>query len=1360
MQGGEQVTKGYRLSPQQMRVWRLQQESQAFKSQCAILIEGELESRALEESLKKIMRKHEILRTTLDWLSGQDMPIQFTIENPSLPLRKVDLSHEKPEDLEAEVAGLLKEESRPFDLKRGLLARFCLGRLSARKQVLLITLHSLCADSRTLKNLFKETTRYYAAELERVEISDEPAQYLQFSEWQNELLEGENENTSSQGQVVNCPIPDLALPLESGDVGRPKPARRRFFPEAVALTLDSRITGRIEAISNSHSSSAYDFLLACWQILLWRLSAEEEIIVERLFDGRQFGELHDALGLFARYLPACGTLGRGLRFDEALKRAMGSQRRAYAAQESFLRDMTSGKVTDRAHAICFEYEEWPKAGHVGSAKFSYWKQYVCVDRFKLKLVVYRKADGLTIEVQYDSSVFSQEGMEIILERYLTLIESAVMNERALIGDLKIIGRKELERQLVEWNETEKWFPDNGCIHELITEQSRLRPESIAIIYGEEKLSYGDLERRANQLANHLRSLGVGPDCIVGLYLERSTEMMIGLLGILKAGGAYLPLDVGQPAERLEGILEDSGARVVVTKQGVGYLPAGRREVVRLDEDWERIADCSGEAPEVKVGLENLAYVIYTSGSTGKPKGVLIRHHGLANSTLARFHYYSEPVLSFILVPSFSFDSSVAVIYWTLCQGGTLVLPYERLERDPARLARLIAESHASHLLCLPTLYSLLLTDTESGQMGSLKCVIVAGEACPPEVIERHSELLAGVRLFNEYGPTEGTVWSSVYGDCSKLPRARATAPIGKPIANTQMYILDEELEPAPIGVKGEIYVSGAGLARGYLGNPGLTAERFIPNQFSGKCGEKLYRTGDVGRHQTGGNIEFVGRTDGQVKLRGYRIELGEIEAALKEHGSVRESAVITREDEKGDRRLVGYVVGERGVAAAELKRHLRERLPDYMIPEAVLVLESMPVTTSGKIDRKRLPALSDVRQSIEERFVAPRDVLEFQLAQIWESVLGVRPIGVRDNFFDLGGHSLLAPSLMARIQAVTGRDLPLSALFQGRTIEHLAAILRGEASSMSWSCLVGLQPFGPQPPLFFAHPGGGNVLCYLELAHRLGADQPFYGLQAAGFYGERALYTRIEDMASHYIEALRTVQAEGPFFLGGWSLGGIVAYEMAQQLTAQGEKVSQLLLLDTSAWTSGEGGVEEEQIEQDDAVLLMNMFSEALPISREDLDPFQGDERLDYVLRQAIEAGLLPPGIEVARARFFLEMYSTNARAMSKYIPQAYPGAVTLFKAAIQPPMPPLDGSERCERLTKMSQDPTMGWGKLAAGGVRIIDVPGTHTTMIRKPHVESLAVLMRTCLGPAETAALQATSGRRETLSRASIQPEHSVKN
>jgi amino acid adenylation domain-containing protein len=556
----------------------------------------------------------------------------------------------------------------------------------------------------------------------------------------------------------------------------------------------------------------------------------------------------------------------------------------------------------------------------------------------------------------------------------------------------------------------------------------------------QQLTYRELNNRANQLAHYLRSLGVGPEVLVGICMERSLEMMVGLLGILKAGGAYVPLDPSYPREQLLFMLEDSEVSILLTQKKFSEdLPRWGKQVIHLDTDWKAIAEQSGENLLHEATSDNLAYMIYTSGSTGKPKGVLITHRNLVHSTSARVSYYAGPVENFLLIPSFVFDSSVAGIFWTLCQGGTLVLPQLGVEHDPSQMADAIARHRISHLLCLPSLYALLLTQAKPRQLVSLKTVIVAGEACESAIAERHRELLPQTSLFNEYGPTEGTVWSTVYGYVNAEHKSRQL-PIGAPISNSQLYMLDAYSQPVPIGVPGEIVIGGPGVARGYLNRPDLTAEKFIPNPFNNENGSRFYKTGDLGRQLPDGNIEFLGRIDNQVKIRGFRIEPGEIEAVLSQHAAVKEAVVVSREDVPGEKRLVAYlVVSQNSVSTtSELRGFLRQKVPGYMIPSAFVLLESLPLMPNGKLDRKALPKPDTTTPELEATFVPSRTAVEKVMAEIWARVLGLEKVGIHDNFFELGGHSLLAIQVISRARETFQIDLPVRSFFEYPTVAGLS----------------------------------------------------------------------------------------------------------------------------------------------------------------------------------------------------------------------------------------------------------------------------------------------------------------------------------
>src|SRR6266511_2065148 len=1130
------------LSFAQRRLWFLDQlapNNPFYNCPGAVRLEGRLDIEALERSVNEIVRRHEVLRTRIVVEEGQ--PVQVIEDWAPRSLEVEDLTDLPLEEREEVARRTTKQEAvKGFDLGRGPLIRVKLLKLGGDQHVALFTTHHIVSDAWSMGVLVRELCALYQAmsEGKPSPLPELEIQYADYAVWQRAYLAGgalEAEVGYWKEKLKDAATLDLPT-----DHARPPAPSYRGGKEKVELGKE--LSEGLRNLSRREGATMFMTLMAAFKTLLMRYSGEEDISVGTAIANRTRREVEGLIGFFVNTLVMRTDLRGNPSFRELIKREREVALGAYAHQEApfekLVEEINPGRDLSRSplFQVMMTLQNTGRAElEMKGLKVTGMGEETGAAKFELTLILSEVEGGISGSLEYSLDLYEGETIRRMARHYEQVLGEVAREAGRRIREIELLSEAERRQIVEEWNETGREYEEKGFAHEMIGEQARRRGEAIAVRSEQGEVSYGELERRANRLGNYLRKMGVGREEVVGICADRTAEMVIAMLGVMKAGAAYVPIDGSYPDERVRYMLEDAGVRVMLTQGEAGGRVEEKwvkGEVINLERRWEEIGEESDESPGMETGEDNLAYVIYTSGSTGKPKGVSISRRGLANSTCARLHFYREPVSSFLLVSPFGFDSSVAGIYWTLCQGVTLVLPPEGLEREPVQLLRLMEENNTSHLLCLPTLYSWLLTESRPGQMNSLKCVIVAGEACPSEVVERRRAALACAELFNEYGPTEGTVWSSVYGDCVKHPRV--PTPIGKPIANTQMYILDEEQEPAPVGVRGEIYIAGMGLARGYLGRPELTAERFLPNKVGGEEGGRVYRTGDLGRYLSDGNIEFIGRADEQVKVRGYRIELGEIQAALQEHRSVRQSVVVANNDERGDKRVVGYVVGDGAVTGVELKNDLRQRLPGYMVPEAIILLDEMPLTANGKVDRKKLPAVSDTRPK-RESLLAPRDVLELQLAQIWETVLGVQPIDVRDDFFDLGGHSLLAVSLMAKIRSVVGRDLPLSVLFQGGTVERLATILRREANAMPISCLVGLQTSGDRPPMFFAHPAGGNVLCYLNLARCLGADQPFYGLQTPGLYGERDLFERIEDMASHYIDALRTIQPNGPYLLGGCS---------------------------------------------------------------------------------------------------------------------------------------------------------------------------------------------------------------------------------
>jgi amino acid adenylation domain-containing protein/FkbM family methyltransferase len=930
--------QGFQLSPQQKRLWSLTRhdEHQLYHAQCLVLIEGRLEAARLRAAIAQMVQRHEILRTSFTSLQGMTIPLQVIHDSAHFKF----IQYEK-QDIEK----LWQEtQQAPFDVQENGQLQISLIALAEDKHLLLISLPAIYADADGLHNLVAEISRCYDAVIQGEAPDDEPMQYADISEWQNELLHAENREPGRmywRKQDISS-LTTLRLPYE-----RKAPEATDVTPQSISHDLNSVQLQKIEALANKYETSTSVLLLTCWHILLARLTARTSIVIGTALNGRKYEEMKTALGLLTRYVPIECHSEPESRFADLLQQQNEVMQKANTWQENFnwddLIDDPESFIEAPFFPFCFDYTEQPAGYDAGEVSFTICKEYVCTERFHVRLCCVRNSAGLTAEFHYDSNLYAAADIERLSAEFQTLIDSVLEYENALISELEIVGEAERKQLLEEWNSTTTPYPSAKCIQELFERQAAQTPNAVALVYEGKKLSYEELNRRANQVAHYLKSRGVGPEMPVGICIERSLEMIVGVLGILKAGGAYVPLEPTYPQERLAMVLAETDAPVLVTQQHlVAGLPPHQAEVVCLDTQWEEIAKGNGENPVRLAQAENLAYVIYTSGSSGRPKGVCVTHRNLVHSTVARSVFYRQPPSCFLLLSSFAFDSSIAGIFWTLCSGGTLVLPAEGLQRDPQALARLVQEQSVSHLLSLPSLHALMLEVAKKSELSTLKVVIVAGEACAAELVERHLEVMPRTRLYNEYGPTEATVWSSVY-ECLGSAK-HETVSIGRPIANARIYILDEEMRVVPIGVAGEIYIGGAGVARGYYQRPDETAARYLPDPFSDEGEARLYRTGDRARYRSNGEIEFLGRVDNQVKIRGYRIELGEIEAVLREHAAVRESVVVATDDRIGGKRLVGYLIldEQHAFTACQLLRYKREgllaRLGSSELPNGMTII--------------------------------------------------------------------------------------------------------------------------------------------------------------------------------------------------------------------------------------------------------------------------------------------------------------------------------------------------------------------------------------------------------------------------------------
>ncbi len=920
---------------------------------------------------------------------------------------------------------------------------------------------------------------------------------------------------------------------------------------------------------------------------------------------------------------------------------------------------------------------------------------------------------------YDSNKFDADAIIRLLDHFLTFLKGISADPDRPLGYLPLLREDELNQVLSVWNRDRIEILPDRCIHHFFEAQVGRSPDGDALINGEQRLSYRELNRRANQVANYLQTLGVGPGVLAAICVERSIEMIVGILGILKAGGAYVPLDPGYPKDRLNYILTDSRASILLTDStSATGLDGPDTTVVCLDKARSFIEAASDVEPISAVRPSDLAYVIYTSGSTGKPKGVAIEHRStVAFLAWATSVFSVEQLKGTLASTSACFDLSVFEIFAPLSCGGTVILVENILHLSSAPAVR-----DVTLINTVPSAMAELLRT--NGIPPSVRTVNLAGEPLSTSLVRQIYETRTVRDVYDLYGPTEDTTYSTF------TRRDTEKATIGRPISNTQAYILDSNLQPVPVGIPGELYLGGDGLARGYLNQPELTAERFIKNPFSTSSEDRLYKTGDLARFLNSGEIEYLGRIDNQVKIRGFRLELGEIEAVLGTHPAVAQCAVVAREDQPGEKRLAAYFKKNQGqgTSVADLREHVAHHLPDFMIPSAFIELADIPLTPNGKIDRKALPAPSFKNLGIKNKFIPHRDDLEARLVSIWEEILGIQPISIEDNFFELGGHSLKAIRMFAEIEDAFGKNIPLATLFEAGTIEKLASIIRKEGWAAPESSLVPIQPKGSRAPLFCIHAKGGNVLFYRDLAKYLGEDQPFYGLQARRLAGRQIGHATVEEMAAAYIKEIRTVQANGPYYLGGSSFGGLVAFEMAQQLQRHGHTVALLALLDT-------GTPDYPKLLPSTTVVRSRAYRliRRIQHQKDSLMAFSLREIPGHVRGKLGKIKLkyrrkLRDGYMKAVRRAYTVIKGANSiptnylqiedliqKAGKIYSPAVYHGNVTLFRAAIQP--------------LGIHPDPTLGWDRFVDGRLELIEVPGHHGSIIAEPYVCDLAEKLRMCL-------------------------------
>ncbi|OKH20890.1 non-ribosomal peptide synthetase [Hydrococcus rivularis NIES-593] len=1042
-------TNTFPLSFAQTRLWffaQLEPDSYAYNIPTAVRLTGALDVPALSKSINAIAQRHEALRTNFTQINGQ--PVQIIRQYSPINLPVIDLQALPPTQQQEESQRIAREEAeKPFNLEKDCLLRFKLLRLAPDDYIVLFTTHHIISDAWSTGILIQELVILYKAFCagQPSPLPDFPIQYADFAVWQRKWLQGEvlqSQLNYWKQQLGNAPAA-LELPTD-----RPRPSIQSDRGAIQSLILSQSLTRALKDLSQQEGVTLFMTLLAAFKVLLYRYTGQQDIAIGTPIANRNRTETEELIGFFVNTLVLRTNLQGNPSFRQLLKRVREVTLGAYAHQDLPFEQLVEEIKPERdlSHSSLFQVmfilQNAPmEALELPGLTLNTLPVESVTANFDLTLSMSESDRGLIGWLEYNTDLFDATTIARMLGHFQTLLESIVTNCDRTISDLPILTDSQRQQLLVEFNQSKiqnRKSKIDRCIHTLFEQQVKLTPNAIAVVYESEQLTYLQLNAKANQLARFLRSLGVKPETLVGLCVERSLDLVVGVLGILKAGGAYLPLDPAYPQERLAFMLADAQVSVLVTQtQLTNQLPTNQAAIVTLEDP--KIAQQEKENLVSEVTPENLAYVIYTSGSTGQAKGVMVCHRNLVNAYFAWEEAYRlREVTSHLQMASFSFDVFAGDLVRALCSGGKLVLCPKEILLEPQQLYQLMVREKVDCAEFVPVVLRNLIQYLESSQqrLDFMRLLICGSDSWYVKEYEQFRTFCGSqTRLINSFGLTEATIDSSYFEAGTVVPTEKLV-PIGSPFTNTQIYILDSYFQPVPIGVIGELYIGGLGLARGYLNRADLTAQKFIPNPFS--TGTRLYKTGDMGRYLSDGNIELLGRTDHQVKIRGFRVELGEIEAVLRQHPTVRETAVLVRNDLYGNSCLVAYIVSNSDRSNVTLKRFLQERLPNYMVPSAFVWLESLPLTPNGKIDRHALPI---PERELEETFIAPRTELEKVLANLWTQILGVENIGIHDNFFELGGHSLLTTQLMVKIREAFRVDMPLRILFESPTIASLAESL-------------------------------------------------------------------------------------------------------------------------------------------------------------------------------------------------------------------------------------------------------------------------------------------------------------------------------
>jgi amino acid adenylation domain-containing protein len=1324
------------LSYAQQRLWFIHQldpGSSIYNVPAAVRIQGPLDAAALEKTFKEVARRHEALRTRFVLVDGG--PQQVIEDTGEFRFQQADLSGASVDEREAQAKLLAREEARaPFNLEHGPLMRVKLLRLDAEDHVLLLTMHHIVCDGWSIGVLLREVSALYTAFCadQPSPLPELPIQYVDYSVWQRNWLQGRvMDQQLEYWKKQLAGVEPLELPTD-----RPRPAAESWRGARMKVELPLELSQQIKALARANTATLYMVLLAGFQVLLHRYTGQQNFATGSPVAGRRRAETEALIGFFVNTLVLRSGVSEQMKLSTLLQKVKEITLEAHAHQdvpfEKLVEELQPGRNPGRTpffQAVCVLQNAPISDLELGSCKLLPFSGVdVSTAKFDLTLDLWDLETGVRGALEYNTDLLDAQTAARMWGHYHTILRTIAARPEQTVSEFSLLSDEE-RRQLANWNQTQNEYPREKCVHELFTEQVLKSPRAVAVEYESQWLTYQELDQRANQLAHHLRSLGVKPEMKVGVCMERSLELVMALLAILKAGGAYVPLDPGYPDRRIQYMAEDSALKIVIAQRSTAERFSGSNiNILCPDVEWETIARNPDVAPSSLSAPDHLAYVTYTSGSTGLPKAVGVIHRSVLRLVCGSNYADFSGGRKFMQFVPVAFDASVVEIWGCLLNGGTLAL-FTAGKSALADLADFI-QSRAIDTAWLSSGLFHQIAETAGEKLLGVRLLMVGGDVVSPLWARRALQNAPGQVLINGYGPTENATFTSCHRMESVADIGPSSVLIGKPVSNTQVYVLDPKMELLPVGIPGELYTGGDGVARGYLNSSSLTAEKFVPDPFSKHPGARLYRTGDLVRWTNNGDLEFLRRIDHQVKIRGHRIELGEIVTALERAERVEHAIVITRDTQFGEKELVAYVVMSGEGSQGNLREKLKEELPAYMVPAHVIRLDALPLTPNGKIDRQALPSPSDQLAERKESYVAPSTQMEMELARIWRELLDIDQVSVHDDFFEIGGHSLLAVRLRSKILDSLKRDVPLPELLRASTIASLAEFLEQEQPSKpsSSEILVEIQPHGDSTPLFAVHPAGGSVFCYAELARELGPQQPFFGLQApdAAFWPEDA--ETFEQMAGLYIQAIRTVQPSGPYLLAGWSLGGLLAWEMARQLVAEGESIGLLALIDTYPLMR----VPDAQAHEPIAALpwfaldMARLSGRAVDGMRDQFLKLGPDEQWKVIENALVEQEVIPRENAHAEAARLFDIFTRNFRAMERYSLRRTEQSVLLFAAA--------EGGAP-ERLAEE-------WKRWAGGGVEFQVMSGDHYTMIKRPKVAAIAEILKLRISNLSYGAAAVTAG------------------